>query len=65
MELALVGSGEGRWTVAEAIERDLATPVLTLALLVRLAGRDQEDFGARLLAALRHEFGGRQVPVSR
>lgn len=57
-------SGEGRWTVADAIERDLAAPVLTLSLLARLASRDQEDFGARLLATLRHEFGGHHLPVA-
>ena len=57
-------SGEGRWTVDDAIERDLAAPVLTLSLLARLASRDQEDFGARLLAALRHEFGGHPLPAA-
>jgi 6-phosphogluconate dehydrogenase len=51
-------SGEGRWTVFEAIELDVAAPVITLALLQRLRSRDSESFSDRLLAALRNQFGG-------
>ena len=51
-------SGEGRWTVAEAIALDVPAPVMTLALLQRLRSRDPESFGDRLLAALRQQFGG-------
>ncbi len=51
-------SGEGRWTVAEAIDLDVPAPVITLALLSRLQSRDGDAFSSRLLAALRHEFGG-------
>ncbi len=51
-------SGEGRWTVAEAIDLDVPAPIITLALLSRLQSRDQDAFSNRLLAALRHEFGG-------
>ena len=51
-------SGEGRWTVAEAIDLDVPAPIITLSLLSRLNSRDQNAFSNRLLAALRHEFGG-------
>ena len=54
-------SGEGRWTVAEAIDLDVPAPVITLSLLQRLRSRDEESFGDRLLAALRNEFGGHAV----
>ena len=54
-------SGEGRWTVAEAIDLNIAAPVITLALLQRLRSRDADSFSDRLLAALRGEFGGHAV----
>ena len=54
-------SGEGRWTVAEAIALDVPAPVITLALLERLRSRDRNSYADRLLAALRHEFGGHDV----
>jgi len=54
-------SGEGRWTVTEAIDLDVPAPVITLALLQRLRSRDTESFSDRLLAALRHQFGGHAV----
>lgn len=54
-------SGEGRWTVAEAIDLDVATPVITLALLQRLQSRDAESFSNKLLSALRNQFGGHEV----
>jgi 6-phosphogluconate dehydrogenase len=54
-------SGEGRWTVQEAIELDVPAPIITLALLVRLRSRQPESFGAKVIAALRHEFGGHAV----
>ena len=54
-------SGEGRWTIAEAIERDVPAPVLTLSLLARLASRQEESFSAKVIAALRQEFGGHPV----
>ncbi len=55
---AVEDSGEGRWTVAEAIDLDVPAPVITLALLSRLQSRDRDAFSSKLLAALRHEFGG-------
>jgi 6-phosphogluconate dehydrogenase len=54
-------SGEGRWTVSEAIDLDVPAPVITLALLQRLRSRDAESFTDRLLAALRHQFGGHAI----
>jgi 6-phosphogluconate dehydrogenase len=51
-------SGEGRWTVAEAIDLDVPAPVITLALLMRLVSRDEDPYAPRLLAALRNQFGG-------
>jgi 6-phosphogluconate dehydrogenase len=54
-------SGEGRWTVAEAIEQDVPAPVITLSLLERLRSRQDESFSAKVIAALRNEFGGHGV----
>jgi 6-phosphogluconate dehydrogenase len=54
-------SGEGRWTVQEAIDRDVPAPVITLSLLMRLRSRQDDSYGAKVLAALRNEFGGHAV----
>ncbi len=54
----IADSGEGRWTVQEAIEKSVPAPVITLSLLARFQSRDQESFGAKVIAALRDEFGG-------
>ena len=54
-------SGEGRWTVFEAIDKDLSAPVITLALLQRFRSRDSESFSDRLLAVMRQQFGGHAV----
>jgi 6-phosphogluconate dehydrogenase len=54
-------SGEGRWTVQEAIDRDVPAPVITMSLLVRLRSRQDDSYGAKVLAALRNEFGGHAV----
>jgi 6-phosphogluconate dehydrogenase len=54
-------SGEGRWTAFEAIDLNVPAPVITLALQMRLASRDEENYSARLLAAMRNEFGGHAV----
>lgn len=51
-------SGEGRWTVQEAIDADVPAPVITLALLARLQSRQDNSFSARVISALRNEFGG-------
>ena len=57
-------SGEGRWTVFEAIDLDVPAPVITLSLQTRFASRDEENFTARMLAALRNQFGGHAVQKS-
>ncbi|HHS97597.1 MAG TPA: decarboxylating 6-phosphogluconate dehydrogenase [Chloroflexi bacterium] len=54
-------SGEGRWTVVEAIDQDVPAPVITLALQMRFASRQTERFADRLLAAMRQQFGGHAV----
>ncbi len=54
-------SGEGRWTVLEAIALDVPAPVITLALLQRLASRQEESYAFKLLTALRNQFGGHAV----
>jgi 6-phosphogluconate dehydrogenase len=54
-------SGEGRWTVAEAIELGVAIPVITSALEQRFASHEAENFGNKLLNALRNQFGGHEL----
>jgi 6-phosphogluconate dehydrogenase len=54
-------SGEGRWTVQEAIDRDVPAPVITLSLQTRFRSRQDDSYGAKVLAALRNEFGGHAV----
>ena len=54
-------SGEGRWTVQEAIDLDVPAPVITLSLLTRFRSRQSDSFGAKVIAALRNEFGGHAV----
>lgn len=57
-------SGEGRWTVAEAIALDVPAPVITLSLLERLRSRQSNSFSDRLLSAMRNEFGGHAIKKS-
>jgi 6-phosphogluconate dehydrogenase len=54
-------SGEGRWTVDEAIDLDVPAPVITLSLLERLRSRDAESFSDKLLSAMRNQFGGHEI----
>jgi 6-phosphogluconate dehydrogenase len=54
-------SGEGRWTVLEAVEREIPAPILTLSLFARFASRQDDSFSAKVIAALRNEFGGHPV----
>ena len=54
-------SGEGRWTVFESIDQAVPAPVITLALQMRFASRDEENYTARMLAALRNQFGGHAI----
>ena len=53
-------SGEGRWTIAAAIEESVPAPVLSAALFARFSSRGQDDFADKLLSALRFQFGGHQ-----
>lgn len=54
-------SGEGRWTALEAIDLGVSLPVITQSLYERFSSQDTEEFGGRLLAMMRHEFGGHAV----
>jgi 6-phosphogluconate dehydrogenase len=54
-------SGEGRWTLQEAIDLDVPAPVIALALMARLRSRDSDSFADKLLAAMRNEFGGHAI----
>ncbi len=57
----VVDSGEGRWTVNEAIDLDVPAPVITQSLIERLRSRDSESFADKLLSAMRNEFGGHAI----
>ena len=57
----VVDSGEGRWTVDEAIDLDVPAPIITASLIERLRSRDTESFSDKLLAAMRNEFGGHAI----
>jgi 6-phosphogluconate dehydrogenase len=60
-------SGEGRWTVQEAIDLDVPAPVITLSLLMRFRSRQEDTYSGKVIAALRNEFGGHatvQIPPS-
>ena len=57
-------SGEGRWTVAEAIDLDVPAPVITLSLLQRLTSRDTDSYADKLLAAMRNQFGGHAIKTA-
>jgi len=54
-------SGEGRWTVFEAIDLDVPAPVITQALQARFVSRQEESYAAKLLAAMRNQFGGHAI----
>ena len=54
-------SGEGRWTVFDAIDKDVPAPVLTLSLLARFTSRQEESYSAKVIAALRNQFGGHPI----
>ena len=57
-------SGEGRWTVQEAIDQDVPLPIITLSLMRRFASRQEASFSAKVQAALRNEFGGHAVKAA-
>jgi 6-phosphogluconate dehydrogenase len=54
-------SGEGRWTVFEAIDLNVAAPIITNSLFRRISSRDEEEFADRILSAMRHKFGGHAI----
>jgi len=54
-------SGEGRWTVDEAIELNVPAPIITQSLIERLRSRDKDSFTDKLLSAMRNEFGGHPI----
>ncbi len=58
IEAVVIDSGEGRWTVDEAIDRGVSAPVITSALFARFASQRKDAFGLRLVSALRNQFGG-------
>jgi 6-phosphogluconate dehydrogenase len=57
-------SGEGRWTILESLDKDVPAPVITLSLLTRFRSRQEDSYGAKVLAALRNEFGGHAVKTT-
>jgi 6-phosphogluconate dehydrogenase len=58
-------SGEGRWTVQEALDRNVPAPVINLSLLMRIRSRQQDSYAAKVIAALRNEFGGHPIHPSK
>jgi 6-phosphogluconate dehydrogenase len=58
-------SGEGRWTVVEAIDCDVSAPVISLSLLQRIGSRDEFGYADRLIATLRQQFGGHAVKAGK
>ena len=64
IEAYVADSGEGRWTVAEAIDLNVSAPVITLSLLRRLRSREEEPFADKVLAVMRHQFGGHAVKTA-
>src|SRR5206468_10881607 len=61
LEGYVADSGEGRWTVEAAIDEDVPAPVITMSLLQRFVSRQKESFSAKVIAALRNQFGGHAV----
>ncbi|MEM8860821.1 MAG: 6-phosphogluconate dehydrogenase, partial [Chloroflexota bacterium] len=57
-------SGEGRWTVMDAIDLDIPAPVITLALQMRFLSRDEDKYWARMLSAMRNQFGGHAIKAA-
>jgi 6-phosphogluconate dehydrogenase len=57
-------SGEGRWTVQASIDQSVPAPIITLSLQARFRSRQEESYGAKILAALRNQFGGHAVKKS-
>jgi 6-phosphogluconate dehydrogenase len=64
LEAFVPDSGEGRWTVFEAIDLNVSAPVITESLIRRLRSREENNFTDRMLAVMRNEFGGHSVKMS-
>jgi len=64
IEAVVADSGEGRWTVEEAIDRGVSAPVISSALFARFASQKPDAFGLRLVSALRNQFGGHAFTTS-
>jgi 6-phosphogluconate dehydrogenase len=65
IEAWVADSGEGRWTVADAMDLDVPAPVITLSLLMRFVSRQKESYAAKLLAAMRNKFGGHDIRTTK
>jgi 6-phosphogluconate dehydrogenase len=63
LEAYVTDSGEGRWTVFEAIDLNVSAPVITESLIRRLRSREENNFSDRMLAVMRNEFGGHSVKI--
>jgi 6-phosphogluconate dehydrogenase len=61
IEPFVADSGEGRWTALEAVEQGIPAPVMSLALMMRFASQGRNDYAAKMLAKMRHGFGGHAV----
>jgi 6-phosphogluconate dehydrogenase len=61
VEPVVADSGEGRWTVAEGVELGVPTPVISLALMMRFASQGKGNYAGKLLASMRHSFGGHAI----
>jgi len=64
LQAYVVDSGEGRWTVFEAIDLNVSAPVITEAVIRRIRSREENNFTDRMLAIMRNEFGGHEVKKS-
>ena len=65
MSSVVADSGEGRWTVNEAVEQGVPAPVLSLALMARFASQGRDDYAGRVLAMMRKSFGGHAIVARR
>jgi 6-phosphogluconate dehydrogenase len=54
-------SGEGRWTIEAALDESIPLPVITASLFARFGSRGEDEYGSKVLAALRNQFGGHPV----
>lgn len=61
VEPFVADSGEGRWTAIEGIEQGIPTPVMSMALMARFTSQGQQDYSSKLLAMMRHQFGGHAI----